>query len=77
MSPEEMIIQLREKAKMYDYEGWVETATDYENAASMIELLFESNNNWKLLVEYWKSVYESLLERLESYDDFLKRMKND
>lgn len=76
MSPEEMIIQLREKAEMYDYEGWVDTAVDYENAANMIELLFESSNNWKLLTEYWKSVYESLLERLESYDDFLKRMKN-
>lgn len=71
-----MIIQLREKAETYDYEGWVETAIDYENAAHMIELLVESSKNWKLLTEYWKSVYESLLERLESYDDFLKRMKN-
>lgn len=76
MSPEEMIIQLREKAEMYAYEGWVETAVDYEGAAKMIELLSESNNNWKLLVEYWKSVYESLLERLDGYDNFLKRMQN-
>lgn len=65
MGPRELITNFREKAKMFDYEGWVETAIDYENAANMIEHLLESRNDWQLIANSWRNAYEDLLERLE------------
>jgi len=35
----ELIKRLRERAEAFDYDGWVETASDYEKAADAIEEL--------------------------------------
>jgi hypothetical protein len=35
----ELITRLRERAEAFDYDGWVETASDYEKAADTIEEL--------------------------------------
>lgn len=39
MTPDEMVKHLREKAGAFDYQGWTETAIDYELAANVIEEL--------------------------------------
>ena len=36
---EELVARLRERAGAMEYDGWTDTADDYENAASAIELL--------------------------------------
>lgn len=36
---DKFIMRLREKAGAFDYDGWVETASDYEQAADAIEEL--------------------------------------
>ena len=39
MTYDEMVKHLREKAGAFDYQGWIETAIDYELAADAIEKL--------------------------------------
>lgn len=34
---DELVKRLRERAEAFDYDGWVETASDYEKAADVIE----------------------------------------
>lgn len=34
---DELVKRLRERAEAFDYDGWVETAIDYEKAADVIE----------------------------------------
>lgn len=34
---EDFVKRLREKASAFDYQGWIETAIDYEQAADAIE----------------------------------------
>ena len=34
---DELVQRLRKKAEAFDYDGWVETASDYEQAADVIE----------------------------------------
>lgn len=41
MDYEDLIARLRERAGAMDYDGWVETASDYERAADAIETLRE------------------------------------
>lgn len=36
---DELVKRLRERAEAFDYDGWVETASDYEKAADAIEEL--------------------------------------
>ena len=36
---DELVKRLRKKAEAFDYDGWVETASDYEKAADAIEEL--------------------------------------
>lgn len=38
--------RLRERAEAFDYDGWVETASDYEKAADAIEELQATLCNW-------------------------------
>lgn len=38
---------LRERAEAFDYDGWVETASDYEKAADAIEQLIEERDAYR------------------------------
>ena len=64
MTPDEMVKHLREKADAFDYQGWVETAIDYELAANIIEELSKRANEWELLAESWQKAYEGLKNRM-------------
>lgn len=46
---EELVKRLREKAESFDYDGWVETAIDYEKAADAIEELSKELMGLKML----------------------------
>ena len=46
---DEFIKRLREKAEASDYDGWVETASDYEKTAEVIEKLSKELIELKLL----------------------------
>lgn len=49
MTYDEMVKHLREKAGAFDYQGWIETAIDYELAADAIEKLIEVIHNHDFL----------------------------
>lgn len=69
---DELVKRLREKAEAFDYDGWVETASDYEQAADAIEELnkeilalrkdykVESTRHWDVTCdpEYRESHFE-------------------
>lgn len=39
---DELVKRLRERAEAFDYDGWSETASDYEKAADAIEELLKA-----------------------------------
>ena len=51
MTFDEMVKYLREKAGAFDYQGWTETAIDYELAADAIEKL--NKEVMTLRSNYW------------------------
>lgn len=68
---DELVKRLRERAAAFDYDGWMETAIDYEKAADAIEKL----GNWwaqadKLIqmleMPHWVPVAERLPEPYKS-----------
>lgn len=54
---EEQIKRLREKAEAFDYDGWVETAIDYAQAADAIEELIKDRDNWKATAKEEREMY--------------------
>lgn len=64
MTPDEMVKYLREKAGAFDYQGWIETAIDYELAADTIEKLLEVIQNHDFLESLVKPNWISVTERL-------------
>lgn len=70
MTYDEMVKHLREKAGAFDYQGWIETAIDYELAADAIEKLIEVIQNHDFLESLIKPRWIPVTERLpESVDD--------
>lgn len=59
---DELIKRLREKAEAFDYDGWVETASDYEKAAEVIEELQKAVYFHKYNSEFWEDKYNSLAD---------------
>ena len=55
---DELVKRLRKRAESFDYDGWVETASDYEKAADAIEELSKPK---------WIPVTERLPEKNGSY----------
>lgn len=54
---DDFVKRLREKADAFDYDGWVETATDYEQAANVIEELTKDRDNWKVTAKEEREMY--------------------
>lgn len=63
MLPDEMVKYLREKADAFDYQGWTETAIDYEQAADVIEKLIEIIQNHDFLESLIKPDWTPMTER--------------
>lgn len=64
MTYDEMVKHLREKAGAFDYQGWIETAIDYELAADAIEKLIEVIQNHNFLESLIKPNWIPVTERL-------------
>ena len=65
---DELVKRLRKKAKAFDYDGWVETASDYEKAADAIEGLshaVDQMTEWRK--NRWIPVTERLPEKTGKY----------
>ena len=45
---EDFIKRLRKKASAFDYQGWIETAIDYEQAADVIEKISRRETPMKI-----------------------------
>lgn len=69
MTYDEMVKYLREKAGAFDYQGWTETAIDYELAADAIEKLIEIIQNHDFLESLVKPDWIPVTERLPSVED--------
>lgn len=54
---DDFVKRLREKAEAFDYDGWVETAIDYEQAADAIEELIKDRDNWKVTAKEEREMY--------------------
>ena len=54
---DDFVNRLREKADAFDYDGWVETAIDYEQAADAIEELIKDRDNWKATAKEEHEMY--------------------
>ena len=72
---DELLKRLREKAGAFDYDGWVETACDYEQAADAIEELIAKLNHADEQIERLVEAAEErrwipVTERLPSEDSF-------
>ena len=64
---DELIKRLRERAIAFDYDGWVETASDYEKAADAIEFLLTYKVCFENMVQiggWWLVGQDKALHRM-------------
>ena len=66
---DELVNRLREKASAFDYQGWTETAIDYEQAADALE---EIDREYKSISKSLDEAVELIQKKDAKYKELLK-----